>query len=91
MPYLTKHDHNAVHSAMQGYAWPGGYPVFLVLRDGNVLCPACVKDNLRAIVQGTHERSSGWDAEAADINWEDEDLCCDNCGKRIEAAYTDTE
>lgn len=95
MSYLTKSDHNAINSALQGYAWPGGYPVFLVMRDGDTLCPACVRSNLRLIVQGTHDRrprwSSGWEAEAADINWEDPNLTCNNCGKRIESAYTDTE
>lgn len=95
MSYLTKSDHNTINNALKNYAWPGGYPVFLVMRDGDTLCPACVRANLRLIVQGTHDRrlgwSSGWEAEAADINWEDPNLTCNNCGKRIESAYTDTE
>jgi hypothetical protein len=72
------------------YAWPGGYPLYLVTSDGGCLCPACVKSEWRNIVSAslTNHKSSGWHPAGADINYEDADLYCDHCGKQIEAAYT---
>lgn len=66
-------------------AWPGGYPVHYVVDDGGTLCPACVRDNF-ALCLGSDGRD-GWCITGRDINWETEDLYCDNCNKRIEPAY----
>ena len=38
----------------------------------------------RSTLQNAHD---GWCAEAADINYEDQDLHCDHCGEKIPAAY----
>lgn len=59
------------------YVWPGGYPVFYLDKQGNVLCPECANrpvDQVQEVV-------------AADVNWEDGALYCDDCGRRIESAY----
>jgi len=71
------------------YAWPGGYPMYLVTSDSACLCPACVKSQWRSIVGAalSHDTCSGWHPGAADINWEDAELYCDHCGGHIEAAY----
>ena len=71
------------------YAWPGGYPLYLVTTDGGCLCPACVKSQWRSLVGAalSHDTRSGWHPEGADINWEDAALYCDHCGEQIEAAY----
>ena len=29
------------------YAWPGGYPVYVVCSDGAMLCTTCAKDNFK--------------------------------------------
>ena len=82
------------------YAWPGGYPVFFLCSDGGCLCPSCVTKNRRQIFRATHEwhnrsrqfyhtPNCGWALEAADINWEDASLYCDNCNNRIESAYAE--
>ena len=75
--------------AREVYAWPGGYPLFLVTSDGGCLCPACVKSQWRSIAGAalSHDINSGWHPEGHAINFEDPDLYCDHCGKQIEAAY----
>ena len=79
--------------AREVYAWPGGYPLFVVTHDGAALCPACVKKEWRNIVSAALDdaRSSGWLPAAHDINWEDGDLFCDNCSQRIPSAYAEPE
>jgi hypothetical protein len=75
------------------YAWPGGYPLYIVTEDGGVLSIESAKAEFRQIARDTIQRnkSSGWCAAAVDINWEDPDLICDHSGKRIESAYADDE
>ena len=72
------------------YAWPGGYPLYLVTSDGACLCTDCGKKEYRQIVWAIrHNVSDGWKVEAADINWEEPDFLCDHCGNRIESAYAE--
>ena len=74
--------------ARNPYAWPGGYPKYLILTDGGSLCPACVKSEFFQIAYSDrHDMQDGWGPEAADINWENESLTCDHCNKPIESAY----
>ena len=71
----------------QRYAWPGGYPMILVMRDGEALCYCCARDNVRQILRDTRRDSrSGWAAEGVDINYEGESFCA-NCSERLETAY----
>lgn len=78
--------------AREPFAWPGGYPRFLLMTDGGCLCPDCVKREFRLIAQATVKGyRDGWQAAAADINWEDPNLFCDHCGRHIEPAYSDGE
>jgi hypothetical protein len=80
------------------YAWPGGYPVFYIARSGFrndetgeletnqhdrsefVVCPKCAgnKENDLILV-------------AADVNYEDASLFCEQCSERIESAYAEDE
>lgn len=60
------------------YAWPGGYPLYYLDSDSTVLCPDCAnKEDYTAPVT------------FCDINWEDPDMYCEDCGKRIESAYAE--
>ena len=69
------------------YAWPGGYPLFLITTDGAALCVACGKSEWRNIAHATVKNlNDGWNVCAADINWDDS-LYCDHCSKTIESAY----
>ena len=76
----------------QRYAWPGGYPLYLVMSDGGALCVACGKTEFRNIADSTVKGiADGWQAAAGKINWEDAELICDHCGQPIESAYGDSE
>lgn len=83
-----------VASTLRGgpYAWPGGYPLFFITRDGAALCFACVRKEWRHIVADMiSNRDTGWKVEACDVNWEDPDCICDHCSQRIESAYAEKE
>lgn len=71
------------------YAWPGGYPLFVITTDGGALCPACVKSEWRHIVSASlsNDTRSGWHPAGAEINWEDQNLICDHCSGTIQSAY----
>lgn len=73
------------------YAWPGGYPLYVVMDDGEALSVEAARENWREIVRETLQGlSGGWRALGVDINWEDAELCCAHTGERIESAYTAT-
>jgi hypothetical protein len=77
-------------AARDRFAWPGGYPLFIVMSDGGAVCPTCARENFTRIARSTRDAArDGWDAVGADINWEDSDLVCDHCGAAIQPAYTD--
>ena len=70
------------------YAWPGAYPMHLVMDDGECLCMACARAEWRQVCHSTmHKISDGWRAIAVEINWENAGLCCAHCGDPIESAY----
>jgi hypothetical protein len=78
--------------ARNKYAWPGGYPMHIVMSDGESLCADCAKSEFRLICQSTLSNiRDGWRAEGSDINWEDSDLYCAHCNNRIESAYAEEE
>lgn len=73
--------------------WPrytsvGCYPLFYFTKDNGVLCPKCANKNLRLTLDKSDPQ---WFITAADINYEDADLYCDNCSERIESAYAEEE
>ncbi len=83
-------------TTVQAYAWPGGYPMFYLTRDNGVLCPACVQADLEDTqCNGEHATCDPENTEfyvvAHAANWEDPNLLCDHCEKRIESAYAEPE
>jgi hypothetical protein len=72
------------------YAWPGGYPIFLVMNDGDAVCIDCARKEYRQIAHDTvKEWRTEWDAAGPEINWEDSELTCAHCNDYIESAYAD--
>lgn len=69
---------------MDYYAWPGGYPLYYIVKDCDVLCPKCVNENIELL---SDEYDPQWYLIGVDINYEDTDLYCDHCGEQIEPAY----
>lgn len=87
---LIKNSINIKNAIRSKYAWPGGYPLFLICSDGAALCCDCGRKQYRQIAYSImHKLNDGWRVVASDINWEDQDLTCDHCGKQIESAYGD--
>ena len=69
------------------YAWPGGYPMFLVMADGGCLCFDCAKTEKTLIRHAAMTKShNGWRPASFYVNWESE-IFCDNCNAQIESAY----
>jgi hypothetical protein len=73
------------------YAWPGGYPLYFVMADGEALSFRAARDNRRAILsaiayKGTDEQ---WRPIGMEINYEDADLWCAHRAEKIESAYAD--
>lgn len=66
------------------YAWPGGYPLYYMAKDGGILCPDCA--NAYKPNRDTEEQLK---PVFFATNWEDSQLFCEHCDKRIESAYAD--
>jgi hypothetical protein len=70
------------------YAWPGGYPMYLVMSDGESLCMDCARKEYKLIAMANKQAfRDGWKPEAVDINYEDKELYCVHCNAQIESAY----
>jgi|LakMenEpi03Aug12_release.lakeMendotaPanAssembly.Ray.scaffolds.fasta_scaffold788291_4 hypothetical protein len=76
------------------YAWPGGYPLFLICADGEALSIDAARDNWREIC-AAHMRNGffdkQWQIAGVSINYEDSQLYCAHTGNRIESAYGEDE
>ena len=66
------------------YAWPGGYPLYYVDRDGAALCAVCAG---HAAGDSDFRRRPC----AVDANWEDAEMFCADCSGRIESAYAEDD
>jgi hypothetical protein len=77
------------HKSWERWAWPGGYPIYYVCKDGRLLCSHCANEEIK--LTSDPDAASDWCIVASDINYEDPDLTCDHCGKRIESAYVPEE
>lgn len=70
------------------YAFPGGYPKYLILDDGAALCMSCARTEWPQVCDSLRRNvADGWRADAVDINWEDPDMQCAHCSDLIESAY----
>ncbi len=70
------------------YAFPGGYPLYLVLDDGEALCIDCAKIEYKALSNSTKGNyNDGFTVKYVDVNYEDDDLICVGCHEEIEVAY----
>lgn len=85
---MTEHNENIFINSLRdltqdnslpSFAWPGGYPLFYLDSDINILCPKCANRNDEFTCMLID----------AEINWEDNSLFCDHCSSRIESAYAD--
>lgn len=74
--------------ARHAYTDLGGYPLVLVMADGDCLCSNCTRENYRLISQATRAcLRDGWKAEGVQVHWEGELEICAHCDAEIESAY----
>lgn len=87
----TTHEYlgKPTHIEFDQFAWPGSYPLYHVARDCGVLCTKCANENISLTADDTENADPQWSVLASEINYEDDDLFCDNCGCRIPSAYGD--
>lgn len=70
------------------YAWPGGYPLLLVMSDGETVCAKCARAEYRQISRETRDGSrNGWAAHAVVAHWEGEPETCAHCNAETPSAY----
>lgn len=70
------------------YAFPGGYPLYIVMSDGAPMCIDCARKEFRRLATAWRENSrDGWRPVAADINYENQNCFCCHCNQQIESAY----
>jgi hypothetical protein len=75
------------------WAWPGGYPMYFVMADGEALSFKAARSELRQLLWAfkSADRHEQWRAIGVEINYEDPDLVCAHTGEKIECAYCETE
>jgi hypothetical protein len=73
------------------WAWPGGYPKYLVMEDGEALSVGAAKAEFRTIVWAMFHGDGGWSIAGVEVNYEDPDLYCAHTHDRIESAYAEDQ
>jgi hypothetical protein len=79
-------DITANGGTLPSFAWPGGYPLYYLCADMGTLCPDCANQKNGSLASEL-EDDKQWKLIGYDVNYEDGDLNCDHCNKKIEAAY----
>jgi hypothetical protein len=73
------------------YVWPGGYPVHLVLADGELLCRRCFRSEYRQLVWDLDNKcNTGWLPVGTDVLYEGPAYCA-YCSDKLESAYGDID
>lgn len=67
-----------------GFAWPGGYPMALLMSDGEVIDARSARENYKLIRRAS---SRDWSPSEVFIHWEGEPLRCAHSDRPIESAY----
>lgn len=75
------------------FAWPGGYPLYFLMCDGEVMSfKACEAERERIVAElADPDGDAEWSPAACEINWEDASLFCVHTNERIESAYAEDD
>ena len=87
-----EHLHKIKQAIRDVYAWPGGYPLYLVTMDGEALSIKAARENFAYICRAYISDDSFWNdwrIYGIEINFEDDSLYCCHSGEKIESAYCD--
>lgn len=83
----------AREAARNKYAWPGGYPLMLLMADGESICPDCARREWKLVAYATrhsgHDRQ--WEVIDVYVHWEGPAEQCAHCNALIESAYGDSD
>ena len=74
------------------HIWPGGYPLYFVMTDGEAMSFAAVRKNLREIIAAFDDvelQGGGWRVAGCEANYEDPALYCTHSNERIPSAYAE--
>jgi hypothetical protein len=83
---------NPTDGTFPAWAWPGTYPLFYLMCDGEALCPTCVNKEVWQVLDSTFsDTRDGWNLVGVAVNWEDTSLYCAHCGARIVSAYAEVD
>jgi len=76
-------------AARDKYAWPGGYPLYILMGDCETICPDCARKEFKNIARATINPDYGrdWQALGVDAHYEGEPLVCAHCGTETPSAY----
>lgn len=70
------------------WAWPGGYPHYFLLADGEALAFEVARENASLIRDAIIANDqSDWQVVGMEVNWENNDLYCAHSEVQIESAY----
>jgi len=74
------------------FEWPGGYPAYFIMSDGEAMSYEAAKENAEQIIDAIQTKDdTGWRVVGRDVNWEDPDLYCCQTNQRIPSAYAEPE
>lgn len=70
------------------FAFPGCYPTFLTMQDGDALCMDCAQELANEIRRDIADKFGYYLTPIAhEINWENDTLICCSCNNQIPSAY----
>ena len=74
------------------YVWPGGYPAYIILSDGALICHECARENYKSLSNSLrHHLGDGWRPVAHEVYWEGPVDYCAICNKPLKSALGDPD
>jgi hypothetical protein len=74
------------------YVWPGGYPNYFLVDDGEALSFEAAEANKAQIEASIREKiNDGWRIVAVETNYEDGALFCAHTNDRIPSSYAEPD
>lgn len=71
---------------LESYAFPGGYQLYYYDRDHSVMCPPCARKS-----DEDADEIPSFKPAFVGVNYEEIDLYCEQCSKRIPSSYSEDD
>ena len=85
MPTISKATRDS-YGMLPAFAWPGGYPLYYILADGETMCVLCA-NGMNDSDASPDAEDPQWRIVGYEIHWEGEPLVCAHCRTEIHSAY----